>query len=72
MVIIDIKNQPVFYIIRQCKDIVMICEGGNGGWVLLVVFVGPDVGGGDVGGDVGGDGDVVIGVDSSMLEARIM
>ena len=65
---IYIKNQPVFYIIRQYKEIVMICEGGNGGWVLLVVFVGPDVGGGDV----GSDGDVVIGVDSSMLEARIM
>ena len=68
MVIIDIKNQPVFYITRQYKEIVMICEGGNGGLVLLVVFVGPDVGGGDV----GGDGDVVIGVDSSMLEAWIM
>ena len=61
----SIKNQPVFNITRQCKEIVMICEGGNGGWVLLVAFVGPDV----VGGDGGGDGDVVIGVDSSMLEA---
>ena len=64
MVIIDIKNQPVFYITRQCREIVMICEGGNGGWVLLVVFVGPDVG--------GGDGDGVIGVDSSIMEAWIM